>query len=95
VNTNGNQQLLGTGCIPTNARISGIVINSDNSGTPVTSVNIGNASGGAQIATAVPIAAGRNEVGTFASRYSSTGNVWVNANGTSNLDLTVLYELVD
>ena len=54
-NTNGNQQLLGTGCIPTNARIAGIVINSDNSGTPVTSVNIGNAIGGSQIAAAASL----------------------------------------
>jgi hypothetical protein len=94
-NTNGNQQLLGAVCIPTNARIRGIIINSDNSGTPVTSVNIGNASTGSQIASGVTIASGRNEVGTFVSRFSSTGSIWINANGTSNLDITVLYDLVD
>jgi hypothetical protein len=94
-NTNGNQQLLAATCIPTNARIRGIIINSDNSGTPVTSVNIGSASAGSQIASGVTIASGRNEVGTFASRFSSSGSIWINANGTSNLDITVLYDLVD
>jgi hypothetical protein len=94
-NTNGNQQVLGQNCIPTNGRIFAFIINSDNSGTPVTSVNIGNASGGSQIAAAVAISAGRNEVGTFVSRYSGTGNIWINANGNSNLDITILFELVD
>ena len=70
-------------------------LRSDGSGTPVTSVNIGNASGGSQIAAAVGIASGRNEVASFASRYSTTGNIWINSNGTSNLDITILYELVD
>jgi hypothetical protein len=89
--TSGNQQLLGATCIPTNARIAAINITSDGSVT----VNIGNASGGSQIASGVSVVSGKNEVGTFASRYSSTGAVWVNSTGTANLDFCVWYDVVD
>lgn len=94
-NTNGNQRLGNTLILRSNARISAIIINSDNSGTPTTSVNIGNASGGSQIAASVTVASGRREVATFASRFTTTGEIWINANGTSNLDITILFELVD
>jgi hypothetical protein len=94
-NTNGNQQLVGTGCIPTNARILAIVVKSDGSGTPTNAINIGEVSGGLQISSGVAVVPGRNEVEMFDSRYSTTGNIRINANGTSNLDITVLYELVD
>jgi len=93
-NTNGNQQLLGGTVLGSNYRISAIVINSDNSGVATTSVDIGTASGGAQIASAVTIASGRNEVATFVSRYTA-GSIWIKANGSSNLDITILYDIVD
>ena len=93
--TNGNQQLCGGTCLPVNARIDSLVVSSDNSGTPVTSVSVGNASGGAQLVNAAAIAAGRNDLTAFVSRFSTTGAVWIAANGTSNLDWTVTLDLTD
>lgn len=89
-NTNGNQQILGTTAIPTSAFIESIIVNSDNSGTATTTVSVGTASAGTQIVNAGAISSGRNVL-TLATRFSSTRNLWVNANGTSNLQFTILY----
>lgn len=94
-NTNGNQQLLGQRCFPSNGRISHIGIVSDNSGVATSAVNIGTASGGSQIANAVPIVSGRNEVGTFASRLCISEEIWINANGTSNLDFAIYFDVLE
>jgi hypothetical protein len=90
-NTNGNQQLLGGAVLPANARILSIVA-SVASGTPT--VQLGNASGGAQLVASVMLATGRNDL-TLVARYSTTGGVWVNANGTMNIDWTISYEMMD
>lgn len=90
-NTNGNQQLCGGTCLLPSARLFAVIANVA-SGTPT--ITIGNASGGSQIATSQALVTGRNEI-TLASRYSSTGNVWINSNSTDAIDWTLLYEIVD
>jgi len=82
--TNGNQQLCGGTCLPANARIDSLVVSNDNSGTPVTSVSVGNASGGAQIVNAASLAAGRNDLATLVSRFSTTMEEWISAVPTSH-----------
>lgn len=89
--TSGNQQLLGGVCLPTNGRIMSIAISSTGTAT----VSIGNVSGGAQIASGVSVVSGRQDVGTLVSRYSSTGNVWVNSSTSAVMDWTVSWDLVD
>lgn len=88
--TSGNQQLKGATILPSNGRITSIAVTSDGSAT----VNIGSVSAGSDIASGVSVVAGRNEV-TLASRYSPTGDVWVNANSTANLTWTINYEIVE
>lgn len=89
--TNGNEQLCGGVILPVNGRIANVLITSSGSAT----INLGTASGGSQIASSVSIASGKNEVGTFVTRYSSNGQFWVNSNAGVTLDFTVLYDLVD
>jgi hypothetical protein len=94
-NTNGNQQLLDALCLPPNARIAAMTVNNDGSGTPTNTVNIGTSSGGSQIAFAASAPFGRSDILSFATRYTTSGSIWINANGTSNLDWTILFDLVD
>jgi hypothetical protein len=85
-NTNGNQQMLGTLAIPTNAVIEDIIVNSTGSAT----VSIGNASAGTQIVNGASVVSGRQKL-TIATPFSTTGNLWVNSNATATLQFTILY----
>ena len=85
-NTNGNQQMLGTLAIPTNAVIEDIIVNS----TGTVTVSVGNASAGTQIVNAASVVSGRQKL-TLATPFSTTGNLWVNANSTATLQFTILY----
>jgi hypothetical protein len=85
-NTNGNQQMLGTLAIPTNAIIEDIIVNSTGSAT----VSIGNASAGTQIVNGASVVSGRQKL-TIATPFSTTGNLWVNSNATATLQFTILY----
>lgn len=85
-NTNGNQQMLGTLAIPTNAIIEDIICNSSGSAT----VSVGNASAGTQIVNGASVVSGRQKL-TIATPFSTTGNLWVNSNSTATLQFTILY----
>ena len=85
-NTNGNQQMLGTLAIPTNAVIEDIIVNSTGSAT----VSVGNASAGTQIVNGASVVSGRQKL-TLATPFSTTGNLWVNSNSTDTLQFTILY----
>jgi hypothetical protein len=85
-NTNGNQQMLGTLAIPTNAVIEDIIVNSTGSAT----VSVGNASAGTQIVNGASVVSGRQKL-TLATPFSTTGNLWVNSNTTDTLQFTILY----
>lgn len=87
-NTNGNQQMLGTLAIPTNAIIEDIIVNSTGTAT----VSIGNASAGTQIVNGASVVAGRQKL-TIATPFSTTGNLWVNSNSTATLQFTILYTI--
>jgi hypothetical protein len=87
-NTNGNQQMLGTLAIPTNAIIEDIIVNSTGSAT----VSVGNASAGTQIVNGASVVSGRQKL-TIATPFSTTGNLWVNSNTTDTLQFTILYTL--
>ena len=87
-NTNGNQQMLGTLAIPTNAIIEDIIVNSTGSAT----VSIGNASAGTQIVNGASVVSGRQRL-TIATPFSTTGNLWVNSNATATLQFTILYTI--
>lgn len=86
--TNGNQQMLGTLAIPTNAVIEDIIVNSTGSAT----VSIGNASAGTQIVNGASVVSGRQKL-TIATPFSTTGNLWVNSNSTATLQFTILYTI--
>jgi hypothetical protein len=87
--TLGNQQLLGGSVVTTNAYIESIVVTSPHAGTPL--VYLGNASGTSNIISHVTLAAGKNNLGAtnFQSRFSSTGNIWVNSSTTNVLNWTI------
>lgn len=85
-NTNGNQQMLGTLAIPTNAIIEDIIVNSTGSAT----VSVGNVSAGTQIVNGASVVSGRQKL-TIATPFSTTGNLWVNSNSTATLQFTILY----
>jgi len=87
-NTNGNQQMLGTLAIPTNAIIEDIIVNSTGSAT----VSVGNASAGTQIVNGASVVSGRQKL-TLATPFSTTGNLWVNSNTTDTLQFTILYTI--
>jgi hypothetical protein len=87
-NTNGNQQMLGTLAIPTNAIIEDIIVNSTGSAT----VSVGNASAGTQIVNGASVVSGRQKL-TLATPFSTTGNLWVNSNATATLQFTILYTI--
>ena len=87
-NTNGNQQMLGTLAIPTNAIIEDIIVNSTGSAT----VSIGNASAGTQVVNGASVVSGRQKL-TIATPFSTTGNLWVNSNSTATLQFTILYTI--
>ena len=87
-NTNGNQQMLGTLAIPTNAIIEDIVVNSTGSAT----VSVGNASAGTQIVNGASVVSGRQKL-TIATPFSTTGNLWVNSSSTATLQFTILYTI--
>jgi hypothetical protein len=84
--TNGNQQMLGTLAIPTNAIIEDIIVNSTGSAT----VSVGNASAGTQIVNGASVVSGRQKL-TIATPFSTTGNLWVNSNTADTLQFTILY----
>jgi hypothetical protein len=86
--TNGNQQMLGTLAIPTNAIIEDIIVNSTGSAT----VSVGNASAGTQIVNGASVVSGRQKL-TIATPFSTTGNLWVNSNATATLQFTILYTI--
>ena len=86
--TNGNQQMLGTLAIPTNAVIEDIICNSTGSAT----VSVGNASAGTQIVNGASVVSGRQKL-TLATPFSTTGNLWVNSNSTATLQFTILYTI--
>jgi hypothetical protein len=86
--TNGNQQMLGTLAIPTNAIIEDIIVNSTGSAT----VSVGNASAGTQIVNGASVVSGRQKL-TLATPFSTTGNLWVNSNATATLQFTILYTI--
>jgi hypothetical protein len=86
--TNGNQQMLGTLAIPTNAIIEDIIVNSTGSAT----VSVGNASAGTQIVNGASVVSGRQKL-TLATPFSTTGNLWVNSNTTDTLQFTILYTI--
>jgi hypothetical protein len=87
-NTNGNQQMLATLAIPTNALIEDIVVNSTGSAT----VSVGNASAGTQIVNGASVVSGRQRL-TIATPFSTTGNLWVNSSSTATLQFTILYTI--
>ena len=87
-NTSGNQQMLATTAIPTNAIIEDIIVNSTGSCT----VSVGNVSGGTQIVNAAAVVAGRQKL-TIATPFSSTGNLWVNSSTTATLQFTIAYTI--
>jgi hypothetical protein len=87
-NTNGNQQMLGTLAIPTNAIIEDIIVNSTGSAT----VSVGNASAGTQIVNGASVVSGRQKL-TLATPFSTTGNLWVNSSSTATLQFTILYTI--
>ena len=87
-NTNGNQQMLGTLAIPTNAIIEDIICNASGSAT----VSIGNASAGTQIVNGASVVSGRQKL-TLATPFSTTGNLWVNSSSTATLQFTILYTI--
>lgn len=87
-NTNGNQQMLGSLAIPTNAVIEDIIVNSTGSAT----VSIGNASAGTQIVNGASVVSGRQKL-TLATPFSTTGNLWVNSNSTATLQFTIIYTI--
>jgi fibronectin-binding autotransporter adhesin len=84
--TSGNQQMLGTLAIPTNAIIEDIIVNSTGSAT----VSVGNASAGTQIVNGASVVSGRQKL-TLATPFSTTGNLWVNSSTTATLQFTILY----
>ena len=84
--TSGNQQMLASTAIPTNAVIEDIIVNS----TGTVTVSVGNASAGTQIVNAASVVSGRQKL-TLATPFSTTGNLWVNANSTATLQFTILY----
>ena len=86
--TNGNQQMLGTLAIPTNAVIEDIIVNS----TGTVTVSVGNASAGTQSVNGASVVSGRQKL-TLATPFSTTGNLWVNANSTATLQFTILYTI--
>ena len=86
--TSGNQQMLGSLAIPTNAIIEDIIVNSTGSAT----VSVGNASAGTQIVNGASVVAGRQKL-TLATPFSTTGNLWVNSNSTATLQFTILYTI--
>jgi hypothetical protein len=88
--TNGNEALLGAGCIPANARISVVTVNSSGSAT----VSLGTASAGTQIVNAASVVAGRQDL-TIVARYASTRNLWVNSSAAVTLDWTITYDIVE
>lgn len=87
-NTSGNQQMLGTLAIPTNAIIEDIIVNSTGSAT----VSVGNVSAGTQVVNAAAVVSGRQKL-TLATPYSTTGNLWVNSSTTSTLQFTISYTI--
>lgn len=87
-NTNGNQQILGTTSIPSDALITFIGVNS-NGGTP--SITIGNASGGSQVVTTTSLTGATRQAITPALPISTTGNLWVGSNGANTLNWTINY----
>ena len=88
--TSGNQQIGGTQVIiPTNARITSWVINS--SGTP--NVTLGNVSAGAQYRASAAVVSGDNEI-TLLTRFTTTGNLWVNSSTTATLKHTIQWEYI-
>jgi hypothetical protein len=86
--TSGNQQMLGTLAIPTNAVIEDIIVNSTGSAT----VSVGNASAGTQIVNGASVVSGRQKL-TLATPFSTTGNLWVNSSTTATLQFTILYTI--
>lgn len=86
--TNGNQQMLGTLAIPTNAIIEDIICNSTGSAT----VSVGNASAGTQIVNGASVVSGRQKL-TLATPFSTTGNLWVNSSTADTLQFTILYTI--
>jgi hypothetical protein len=86
--TSGNQQMLGTLAIPTNAIIEDIIVNSTGSAT----VSVGNASAGTQIVNGASVVSGRQKL-TLATPFSTTGNLWVNSSTTDTLQFTILYTI--
>ena len=87
-NTSGNQQMLASTAIPTNAVIEDIFVNS----TGTVTVSVGNASAGTQIVNAASVVSGRQKL-TLATPFSTTGNLWVNASSTATLQFTVIYTI--
>ena len=87
--TSGNQQLLGATCIGTNALIDAVSITSQFAGTPT--VSIGTASGVSNILAAASVVVGKNYIpaASFQTRFSSTGNLWINSSTTNRLDFTL------
>lgn len=86
--TSGNQQMLGTLAIPTNAIIETIIVNSTGSAT----VSVGNASAGTQIVNGASVVSGRQKL-TIATPFSTTGNLWVNSSTADTLQFTILYTI--
>jgi hypothetical protein len=87
-NTNGNQQMLGTLAIPTNAIIEDVVVNSSGSAT----VSVGNASAGTQIVNGASVVSGRQKL-TIATPFSTTGNLWVASSAAVTLQFTIFYTI--
>jgi hypothetical protein len=87
-NTSGNQQMLGSTAIPTNAIIEDIIVNSTGSCT----VSVGNVSTGTQLVNAASVVSGRQRL-TIATPFSTTGNLWVNSSTAATLQFTILYTM--
>jgi hypothetical protein len=87
-NTSGNQQMLASTAIPTNAVIEDIFVNS----TGTVTVSVGNASAGTQIVNGASVVSGRQKL-TLATPFSTTGNLWVNASSAATLQFTVIYTI--
>lgn len=87
-NTSGNQQMLGSTALPTNAVIEDIIVNSTGSAT----VSVGNVSAGTQIVNGASVVSGRQRL-TIATPFTTTGNLWVNSSSTATLQFTILYTI--
>lgn len=80
----GNAQLLGQVCAATDTVVQDLWITSSGSAT----IQVGTASGGAQIAASQPIVSGVNHIVLTTSPVVTSGSIWVNSSAAVTLQVT-------